>query len=644
MKQILICIIWIILNFAVFANDLETQREIYMRADHALKKHDRVNFERLMQKIPSYPLYPYLEYDDLKQKIKNSKPSLQTLKRIKTFKENYPDFPFITQLREAWLTEAARHKNWNLYLQGYEKSRDDSLQCHYFYARYQETQDPKIFAAIHRLWLTGQSQPKACDALFAAWQKSGTLSKETIWDRLKLAFEAKNTTLAKHLIKQLPPTEQTFAKNWEALLQKPNLLMKADFLKKISASKALTSQMLTQGLRLLAKNDAESALNWWQTHRSEYTFSNADQKLIERDIGVYLAHQKHPMASAWLARLPDESLDATAHEWRIRLALKEHDWQEALTHIKALPAVIKEDKCWHYWEARALSALGDKAAAQAIYATLAQSRGYYGFLASIHLHQPITLQHSHLRIDEAELMQIARWPGIQRFEQLRLVGKDAIARVEWFYALDVMNERERQAAAKIAHNMALHDIAILTLSKAQHKDDIHIRFPLAHAQDIFENADKHNLDPAWVFAIARQESAFFNQALSSANARGLMQLCHPTAQELAKKHVIAYFSEDSLHIPEINIQLGTVYLKDLKERMNNHLLIATAAYNAGPTRVTQWLPKEGPLEADIWIETIPYKETREYVKNVFTFIGIYRHHLGNASSLAPIMKPVSKTS
>lgn len=621
-------------------DDLDTQRSIYNRADHALKKHEIKTYQHLAAKIKTYPLYPYLVYEELKAKTKTKPVSLK-LTEIEQFKLDYPDFPFHNALRSQWLTQMANTKNWAAYAKGYLPSENAELACQYYYAEYQLTKDQSYLDKAKPLWLVGFSQPPACNPLFSAWEKAGKLTSNLAFERYYLALESKNFDLAEHLTKYLTKQEKATALLWLKMVKTPNLVTQKSFLESLNAiPKKTQSVMLAQGLKLLAKSNAEKALSWWNAHHHDYVFTEQQAAQIQRDIGIYLSHQKSSLALDWLTEMPEEAHDAVSKEWRVRNALANHDWPCALRWIDKLSQEQQADNSWQYWRARALEGLGQHEQAQAIYKAVAPSRNYYGFVASLRLKQPLSLQHQSPTIEPATLRSMQQYPGIQRFTELMKIGKISHARIEWFAAVDKMNEQERIAAAKLAEEMQLYDMAIFTMAKCQFRDDVWLRFPLAHQDEIVSNANKHNLDPAWIFAIARQESAFFTDAISPAGARGLMQLLPSTAKIMAKKYDVKFDCDTLLHTPVVNLQLGTVYLKNLKKQMYNNTILATASYNAGPGSISRWLPTKQPEEADIWIEAIPYKETREYVKNVLAFTSIYRQRLGYPAALTLMMKPI----
>lgn len=636
-------LILILLAFCLpaYAGDLElaSQRQLYVRADHALKKHDRVHYERLKAQLKDYPLYPYLIYEELKQKIQHTKPMSVPLKALNDFEEQFPDFPFHSTLRQQWLRQMNHQKKWQEYVNGYHPTKNEALECQYHFAEYQLTQDPEHLKKAKPLWLVGYSQDPACDPLFKAWKKHYGLSLDLLNKRIQLALENKKYDFAKQLSKQLAKKDREWVEEWETLVTQPQLLSQENTLKNMNASPKIKAEILTRALKEWARKDPESAAPWWRSHEKNLLLSPTQANQIKRDLAVCLAQQKSPLAEEWLNALPANAADDVAKEWKIRLAVANAQWEKAIKAIHSLPSSLQKDSAWQYWLARAKEQLDGKEAARSLYQELAKTRSYYGFLSSIRLDQPISLQHEDLKVESSHYHNVFSTPAIKRFEELRHVGFDAIARVEWFRAIDKMSLEDRHAAAKIAQKMGLHDMVIFTLAKSPFRNDLILRFPLAHEPEILNHAKQRDIDPAWVFAIARQESGFHADAISHAGARGLMQLLPSTAKLVAKQYDIPYHSETDLHQPLTNIKLGTAYLKNLKEKTFDNLILATAAYNAGPGRIPRWL-YEDAMETDRWIENIPYKETREYVKNVMAFMAIYHNRLGSADGFALLLSPI----
>jgi soluble lytic murein transglycosylase len=233
---------------------------------------------------------------------------------------------------------------------------------------------------------------------------------------------------------------------------------------------------------------------------------------------------------------------------------------------------------------------------------------------------------------------VAQSQAILRVQELHALGRKQKAKTEWLHLTQNISDEEKHGAAVLALRWNMPNLAILALSKAKDNHDLSLRFPLVHKDTIFSTAEKEGLDPAFIFAVTRQESAFMANATSSAGALGLMQLMPNTAKMVAKQQKIKLDHNNMLFHPETNIRLGGSYLR-MMLNIHKHPVLAIAAYNAGPGRIKQWLPRT-PLPADNWIEIIPFSETREYVKNVLTYIVIYQQMLGQKPRLSHHMPMV----
>jgi soluble lytic murein transglycosylase len=266
---------------------------------------------------------------------------------------------------------------------------------------------------------------------------------------------------------------------------------------------------------------------------------------------------------------------------------------------------------------------------QEMTASLAKERDFYGFLASEKLDKEYSLNHNPVLIDETRITSIKLQPAMQRAREL-FFHRDALdANREWLQASSNFIFEDWLAAAIIASQWQWHDKAIASLGRAKYWDDIEIRFPLAYTDIIDKSAQKTGLDSYLILALARQESAFNPMATSSAGAMGLMQLMPATAKGTARKYKLPYKKRAQLHSPEINVPIASQYYLSLLERYDNNRILASAAYNAGPRRVDQWLNKSaGKLPFDIWIELIPYSETRSYVRNILMYSIIYSRKMG----------------
>ncbi|MDP1708538.1 MAG: transglycosylase SLT domain-containing protein [Gammaproteobacteria bacterium] len=617
------------------ANTLEQQRSGFLAARQALDKGDMKTYQRLADQLRDYPLYPYLRYDELRQRIADVPEG-----EIRDFLSRYSDSAVSSRLRAAWLSALISAKQWQTYLQEYRPYPNEqgvALRCYELLARYRAHEGPPVppgwFAEVQELWLTGKSQPGECDGVFKLWRAAGHLTPDLSWQRIRLAMDNRQTDFADLLAKELGADERQWVQRFQRMHNNPgDMLVHADF--KRDTPKA--RDIVRHGVKRLARTDAAQAAVHWQRIKSGYTFSPEEIGVTERDIAVSAALQRLPQALDWLAAINPDQADERVRQWRVRAALARQDWRAGLAALDALTPAEREDEQWRYWRARALEQAGSATAGvgphanpEQLYTSLAQKRSYYGFLAADRLQQPYVFNDRPIELTEAELGKVSTLPGIMRCRELYQLDLIPSARREWDYVTAAMGERERQLAAVIASRWGWHDRSIFTLAKAEHNDDLELRFPTAFRDQVLASAEQQGLDPAWIYGVIRQESAFMPDARSSAGALGLMQLMPATGKQTAKllnsplRHI-----NDLLEIDK-NIQVGSAYLRHVLDKNNDHQALATASYNAGPSRIRQWLP-DSTQKADIWVENIPFTETRNYVQQVMAYSAIFGHRLGRA--------------
>lgn len=632
-------------SFNLLAADLVTskneQKKQFLAAEAALEKNSLKTYfkhKRALKSGPEYPLYPYLLYRELKNDIKHK--NLPKIDTIIKFKKRYSDFPLHQSLLKLWLLETVRQKKIEQFTKYYQPNLDTSLDCEYHYQQYIKTKDKSFLIPTKEIWLSANSQPKACDKLFNAALYEDVITSDLIWQRLVLAFEAENYQLAKYLVKKLPETDKNNANLFYKLMKNPRLINKHNyFTKNLAQNKDIN--FITQIITKLAKIDASDAQKFYNKHKQQLKTKLTPQNIniIINSIGLYLAIQKSDAAIDWYQSIETKNLNPQSLEWRIRAAILEQHWELVKTWILDSPTEFQADSKWQYWLAKAYEKTKNEKTANEIYTKIAKIRDFYGFIASYKLNIPINLNHNALPKNQTQIKKLAKSLPLLRIRELYSLNRGNLARLEFNEFLNTLSESEQIAAAFIAKQNKWEDLAILATYKIAHKDDLNLRFPLGEKQNIYSIANNKNLDPAWIFAITRQESAFFKNAVSKAGARGLMQLMPKTAKQVAKMEKLTFYPNYKLNDPEYNIQLGTAYLEHLKTIMNDNFILVTASYNAGPNRIKQYLPKNS-LEADIWIETLPIKETRNYVKNVITYTSIYQTLMNQKLTLKQIMQPV----
>ena len=616
--------------------NLAPQRLDFVAAEHALKQNNPREFQRLLTNLADYPLYPYLLYQELYPRLNIAAPA-----EVYGFLWAYADSPVAWRLHDAWLRTLAERGRWQDFLADYQPVSDsDEMQCLYRRALINTGNTTEAFADLDIVWLTGQSLPAVCDGVFEVWRKDGGLSDDLVWQRLALAIEAGQTDLAARMSHLLPPADQLWAGWWLELRQRPERV-KAPPL--FNLQHPWVPRIFAYGIRRLALSDAAGAVDIWQAVRTTQPFTASQVASVNRNLALALASQGDPQASVWLGALGHNEEDQRVRERRVLLAMNSGAWDAVLTWISQLSIEEQASSRWRYWQARALEHLDFSEQAAAIYARLV-GRDYYGFLAADRLGQPYTITHRPLLFTAEEMAVVEQVPGIQRAREFYALGRLVDTRREWNDTLPDFDENLKLRAAKLAHDWGWRDGAIFTLAQAPRQDDLELLFPLDHRQHVELYAKDSAIDPAWAFAIMRQESAFVTDARSPVGAMGLMQIMPATARMVAKELKMKLNNIDNLLLPEINVRLGAAYLRTGLDRFAAHPVLATAAYNAGVGRVRQWMPTtDNAMSAELWVENIPFKETRDYVRRVMAFTIIYQYRLGGAPvSLSTLMLPIGE--
>ena len=298
--------------------------------------------------------------------------------------------------------------------------------------------------------------------------------------------------------------------------------------------------------------------------------------------------------------------------------MRESRWKRLLIDISLMPEAERSSEEWRYWQALGEIESGQALDAVADLESLRLERSFYGFLAADKLGKTYALDYAVLAADEAKLAALELRPEVIRARELYYVGQDGRGRSEWDAVVRNLSDDDKMQAAILAHRWGWHSRAISAAASLGEYDDLAIRYPLPFQQTFEAFSSLASISSTWAYGIARSESLFMRDVRSSAGAIGLMQLMPTTGRDVAKEIKLPYSGLATLVDPESNIRLGTTYLGKMAERYGGNQVLATAAYNAGPHRVDRWLPEDGTIDARIWIENIPFNETREYVKRVLT--------------------------
>jgi soluble lytic murein transglycosylase len=597
---------------------IEKDRDNFLKAETALNKGDKATWQRLQKQLKNYPLYADLLFKQAIQKIDHTshKQAAENLLAL-------ANTPLEKTYRQSWLRRLASKRDWKHYIDAYQPKLGTRYQCHYAQALYATAQPEKALPVASKLWLVAKSQPKHCDPVFKAMKKAGQLTDALIWQRIELAIRKGKTGLVKYLKKSLPKHEQKLVQEWLNIRYKPERALSKKYTQSESPRR---QQMLVYGVKRMALFDADKALQAWTGIRNTVLLGDGDIQEIERYLALRMTTQKLDGAVQQHHKIntPDKEI----LEWGVRAALREQDWLAVGNFIEQMGELDELSDRWKYWKARQASHSGDKIMADTIYHLLAPGRGYHNFLAADQLDTPYLFSHQPLQYDESDIAALKNNYNVRRAHELYLLDRIHEARREWYYLIKHYGDEDRQKLAYIQKQWGWHSQAILTIATADYYDDLSLRFPVVYKDEIENATSKNGLDTSWVIALMRQESAFQPDARSSAGARGLMQLMPKTGRYVARLLKQRRPKITDLYKPETNIKLGTHYLKKNLKRFNANKVLTTAAYNAGPHRVSKWLPEANNMDADIWTETIPYKETRNYVQRIMSYASIYDHKLG----------------
>ncbi len=601
------------------ASTLEQQRKNFVAAEGALKKGQMGRYQQLRKKLQGYALLPYLDFDELTTKL-----ATVSNKQARLFLQSYNNTPLAERFQVRWLNHLARHRRWQSYLDFYSPQRSITRQCHYLNALIHTGQADIALPGVEAIWLHGKSRPRACDPVFRAWEKAGLRTTGLTWKRIRLAMEKGQWRLARYLGKTLDNNDRAWLQRWIDIHRQPKRVLRhQDF----QQAHPYREVMLAHTVQRLSRWDSLQAREIWQKIQKRYNFNPLQILLTERRLTRAMVRNTEPEAYRFITNVQPCTHDTLLQEARIRAALLKQDWAQVANWIDQLPAHSRDSERWRYWKARALAETGD-ANAQQLFEELSRQRSYYGFLAADRVGNDYHLLHAETEIDPDFLQQLVAKPSVRRAYELFALNRWIDARREWRYATGKLSKEQLLSAAKLAQQRGWLDQAIFTLARSGYWDDLELRFPLQHRKLVEKHAGKQQLDKAWVYAVIRQESAFMQDAHSSAGAMGLMQLMPATARHVARSIKGQPTPRKAqLLQPRINIALGSTYLRQMKDKLDDSQILATAAYNAGPHRVKRWLPQD-TLPADIWIELIPFKETQGYLKRVLTYTAIYESRLG----------------
>jgi len=612
---------------AVHADSLDEQRNRYAQIKQAWDNKQMDTVQALMPTLKDYPLYPYLEYRQITDDLMN-----QPTVTVNNFIQANPTLPPARNLQSRFVNELARREDWRgLLAFSPEKPGTTEAQCNYYYAKWATGQQEEAWVGAKDLWLTGKSQPNACDSLFGAWRASGKQDPLAYLERIRLAMKAGNTRLVTALAGQMPPEYQTISTAVIGLANDPNSVL--TFARTTGATD-FTRQMAAVAFTSVARDDVENArLMIPQLVQAQQLTEEQTQEL--RDIVAWrlMGNDVTDEQARWRDDAIMRSNSTSLVERRVRMALGTGDRHGLNTWLARLPMDAKEKDEWRYWQADLLLERGRDDEAKEILHALMQQRGFYPMVAAQRLGEEYTL-----KIDKAPANaspSLTQGPEMARVRELMYWNLDNTARSEWANLVTSRTTDEKAQLARYAFDNRWWDLSVQATIAGKLWDHLEERFPLAY-KDLFDRyTSGKDIPKSYAMAIARQESAWNPKVRSPVGASGLMQIMPGTATHTVKMfNIPGYSSPSQLLDPDTNINIGTSYLQYVYQQFGNNRIFSSAAYNAGPGRVRTWLGNSaGRIDAVAFVESIPFSETRGYVKNVLAYDAYYRYFMGQKDTL-----------
>lgn len=601
--------------------------------------------------LRSYMLYPYLEAQRLRMPMRYG--LMPDDAAIGALLSRDGDMPWTRDLRRDWLLDLARRQRWPDFINFYAANRADArLKCERLRAL--TATPPAEPAALAQLqdsvlgvWMTGAQLPDACVAPFEWARNQGWLTPERNERRARLALEAGNADLAQFLLKSLPPEALPQLREWAQLLSSPD--REIDSL--IAGGPALIKQQepaaIAAAVIKISRRDPVASVQRVNALIAACgspcpLASPATPGELRREVALGHAWSRLPGSVTAFQQVELAALDERAHEWRVRSALWIGQWSLAASWIEQMPAALASQARWRYWKARARAATGDAVSAKAIYESLQSENGFYPLLAAGRLGRGFSPTQVSAPQDPAVQRQLVQLPGTQRARELWLAGRSEWSSLEWGEMLATLNPAQAMQAARLPGTWNAWVQTVTAASKAQVFDDFELLYPRPFESEVQAASKLSGVPSQWIFAVMRQESLYDPRARSRADALGLLQMLVGTARDTARRQGQASPDASALFDPAVNTRLGALHIKELLDRYEQEFVLVLGAYNAGPKPVQRWRPATRSLDADVWIENVPYNETRSYIQRVTWHSAVFGWRAtGQPQSADQLLKPIT---
>ena len=623
------------------AADIDRQRTLFLEVYETVERGDWSPVDQLgddqRRLLERYVLWPDLRAAWLRANLKKIDAA-----PVEAFLTRYGSLRPGRELRYRRALHLARTGDLEgyrrIYEQFYQGREIARLDCLALQAEVEAGRHDRVDRRAVQLWMVGTSQVEECNPVFEYLYDNNVLGPVEYRQRFQLAIDAREFELARWLGRSIDEAHVDEAAGWIRARSAPEKFL-SSYGQRPNTDKH--RKQLVYAAERLTYRDPLAAQRLWSAIADRYRFSEAQKSLTARHIALWMARDNLPGSYVALARLPKAAQDEEVMRWRARTSLRDANWHRLLIDIGLMSNEEQNSQEWMYWRGVALSKTGQVDEGRDMLQALSKERSYYGFLAADELGQPYTLDDTPLTADTAGTALIEKHPGLVRARELFLVGLDGRGRSEWDAIVRYFDDGEKLQAALLANRWGWHSRAIATVASLGEYDDLAMRYPLPWQRHFETSSAAAHISPTWAYGIARSESLFMRDVRSSAGAVGLMQLMPATGRDVARDIRLPYRGLATLTDPVSSIRLGTTYLGQMASRYDGNQVLATAAYNAGPHRVDRWLPDQNPEDARVWIENIPFNETRSYVKRVFSAEAIFHWRMtGQVRRVSDLLRTV----
>jgi soluble lytic murein transglycosylase len=585
--------------------------------------------------LQSYAIHDYLVAARLRRDL--GLKSDENDAAIDAFLRAHPGQLAARALRRDWLASLAQRLRWDWFLPHSADVVDPVLICDRLQGRLATNDTQGLAAAALLRWMVPQKPPAECSEVFSWLRRQGFLTPALAETRTRAALAADLPRLAREFAGDVSLDRRAALIQWSDLLDSPRSALTV---LAVQPSLPVEPDALAAGFDKLSRTEPAFALDLLPRLLARDGLGPGLEERLKRSAALGAAYDRDPRAMAAFAALPAAAVDNAVQEWRVRAALWNREYALAKGWLEQMPPSLAAQPRWRYWRARATAATQGDDAAAPMYGEIAGLRDYYGYLAADRLKQPYDLNMRPSPLDPAAQAALAAQPALIRAHELFDCDMTDEAGAEWNSALEAADPATKVQAAQLASSWGWYSQSIATLAQTGEFDDVALRYPRPFVDAVVQAGKLAQLPQDWILAVMRQESLFRKDAVSHADARGVMQMVPSTAAAVARRWHLSSPGRDGLFDPTIAVPLGAAYFRELLDRYGEQLAVSLAAYNAGPAAVVRWLPPQ-PMDADVWIENIPYNETRAYVQHILEHIVAFASVRGAAAPrLEVLLSPI----